>query len=178
MIGSKGFSQSLWKSVGVFFGAFLFGTNHFFTMSPHCSSPLLLSEVCDGLNRKCISEMWILCCKAWKPMHWAAEAVSIVSAVSFAWGLPWSGSLLWGQERSYRYQERWSAVRLQIGYSGDETLHSSDSSQWLIRMADIFELFTITSHASKCRSLQEQLGTLVAKTSMAKAAIAVSYWQK
>lgn len=29
-------------------------------ISPHCSGPLLLSVVCDGLNSKCISEIGVL----------------------------------------------------------------------------------------------------------------------
>jgi len=57
-------------------------------------------------------------------------------------------------------------------------LHSSDPSQWLIKTANLFELRIITSHAAEHRGLQEQLGALVAKASMVKAAVAVSYWQK
>lgn len=57
-------------------------------------------------------------------------------------------------------------------------LHSSDPSQWLIKMTNLFEFYTITSRAAECGGLQEQPGTWVAKASMAKAAIAGSYRKK
>lgn len=101
-------------------------TNHFFTFSPHCSGPLLLSAVCDGLNSTCISEMWIPYCKVWRPTYWTAEAMGIVSAASFAGGLcsyplvrviP-VGTGMKQQLLSYRYQERKSAAWLQLGIWG------------------------------------------------------------
>jgi len=57
-------------------------------------------------------------------------------------------------------------------------LHFSDSSQWLIKMANIFRFCAVASYVAECRSQQDQLGTCLVKPSMVKTAVAFSYWQK